>query len=122
MFGVPFIQSELVWKIFDPSCYRQVVEIVQLSTYSLFVSASLTIHTACVSALCTDLLPIPFVGLSVCLSVRKVYCGKTADWIRVPIGVENGVGPGIGVYDVGGDRQTQLDFIGAMGEVNFSKV
>jgi len=30
---------------------------------------------------------IPSVGLSVCLCVRKVYCGKTADWIRMPFGV-----------------------------------
>jgi len=25
--------------------------------------------------------------LSVCLSVREVYCGKTAEWIRMPFGV-----------------------------------
>jgi len=31
------------------------------------------------------------VCLSVCLSARKVYCGKTADWIRVPLGVVSGV-------------------------------
>jgi len=30
----------------------------------------------------TDLSSIPSVGLS----VRKVYCGKTADWIRMPFG------------------------------------
>ena len=26
------------------------------------------------------------VGRSVCLSVRKVYCGKTVEWIRIPLG------------------------------------
>jgi len=25
-----------------------------------------------------------------CLSVRKVYCGKTADWIRMPFGMVTG--------------------------------
>ena len=40
--------------------------------------------------------------LSVCLSVlsvRKVYCGKTADWIRIPFWVVSGVGRGMGVLD-----------------------
>jgi len=27
------------------------------------------------------------------------YCGKTADWIRMPSGVVSGVGPGIHVLD-----------------------
>ena len=35
--------------------------------------------------------------LSVC--VRKVYCGKMADWIRMPIGVVSGVGLGTGILD-----------------------
>ena len=39
---------------------------------------------------------------SVCLSVPKVYCGKTADWIRMPFGVVSGVGLGMGVLDFGG--------------------
>jgi len=35
-----------------------------------------------------------------CVSVRKVYCGKTADWIRMPFGVvSDGVGLGMGVLD-----------------------
>jgi len=37
--------------------------------------------------------------LSVGLSVRKVYCGKTADWIRMSFGVVSGVGRGVGVLD-----------------------
>jgi len=37
--------------------------------------------------------------LSVCRSVRKVYCGKTADWIRMPFGVMSGVGRGMGALD-----------------------
>ena len=44
-------------------------------------------------------------GPSVCLSVCKVYCGKTADWIRMPFGVVSGVGRGTGVLDGGGDRR-----------------
>jgi len=46
--------------------------------------------------------------LLVCRSVGqsvKVYCGKTADWIRMPFGVVSGVGLGRGVLDFGGDRQ-----------------
>ena len=40
------------------------------------------------------------VCLSVCLSVQKVYCGKTADWIRMSFGVVSGVGRGMmGVLD-----------------------
>jgi len=39
------------------------------------------------------------VGLSVRLSVRKLYCGKTADWIRVLFGMVSGVGWGISVLD-----------------------
>jgi len=43
--------------------------------------------------------------LSVGRSVRKVYCGKTAEWIGMPFGVVSWVGRGIGVLDGGGDRQ-----------------
>jgi len=50
------------------------------------------------------------VGLSLRLSVRKVYCGKTADWIRMPFGVVSGVGRGIGVLDRGNDRQRKGQF------------
>ena len=32
------------------------------------------------------------VGLSVGLSVRKVYCGKMVEWIRMPFGMVSGVG------------------------------
>jgi len=37
---------------------------------------------------------------SVCQSVcPEVYCGKTADWIRMPFGIVSGVGRGMGVLD-----------------------
>ena len=39
------------------------------------------------------------VCLSVCRSVRKVYCGKMADWIRMSFGVVSGVGRGMDVLD-----------------------
>jgi len=42
------------------------------------------------------------VRLSLC--VRKVYCGKTADWIRMPFRVVNGVGLGM-VVIVEGEGQ-----------------
>ena len=50
-----------------------------------------------VSAHGIDLSPIPSVGL--CVSARKVYCGKTANWIQMPFGMVNGVGRGIRVLD-----------------------
>ena len=37
--------------------------------------------------------------LSVCLSVRKVYCGKTADWIRNAVWNGEWGYPGIHVLD-----------------------
>jgi len=44
-------------------------------------------------------LPRPSVGLSVGLSVRKVYYGKTTEWIRMPFGVVSKVGRGMGLLD-----------------------
>jgi len=41
--------------------------------------------------------------LLVCL--QKVYCGKMADWIRVPFGMVSLVSQGIGVLDGAGDRR-----------------
>jgi len=46
------------------------------------------------------------VGQSVCLSVRKLYCSKMADWIRMPFGVVCEVSWEIGVLDGGNDHQT----------------
>jgi len=43
--------------------------------------------------------------LSVGLSARKVYCGKMADWIRMPFGTVSGVGQGMCVLDGGGYRR-----------------
>jgi len=57
----------------------------------------------CARAVLTDLSPRPSVGLS--LLVRKVYCGKMADWIQMPFGVVSGVSQGMGLLDGGGDRQ-----------------
>jgi len=34
-----------------------------------------------------------------CVCVRKVYCGKTANWIRLPFWVVSGIGLGMGVLD-----------------------
>jgi len=44
-------------------------------------------------------------GQSVCRSVRKMYCGETADWIQMPFRVVSVVGLGMGVLDFGGDRR-----------------
>jgi len=43
--------------------------------------------------------------MSVGLSDRKVYCGKTDERIRMPFGMVSGVSRGMGVLDVGGDRR-----------------
>jgi len=42
-----------------------------------------------------DLSPSPSVGLS----VRRVYCGKVADWISVLFGVVSGIVREMGVLD-----------------------
>jgi len=47
------------------------------------------------SALGTDLSPIPCVGLC----VQKLHCGKMADWIQMPFGVISRFGRGMGVLD-----------------------
>jgi len=50
--------------------------------------------------------------MSVYLSVRKVYCGKTADWIPVPFEVVNGVGRGTDVLHRGSDRRRGTAVLG----------
>ena len=37
--------------------------------------------------------------LSVCLPVTLAYCGQTAGWIKMPLGMEVGLGPGDMVLD-----------------------
>ena len=73
------------------------------------INASLSINIASLSASGVDLSLSPSVGLCVCqlvcLLVRKVYCGKTADWIRMPFGMVSGVCRGMDVLDGDGDRQ-----------------
>jgi len=44
------------------------------------------------------------VGLCVSLSLRKVYCGKTADRFQMPFGVVSEVGQGMGVLNGDSDR------------------
>jgi len=46
------------------------------------------------------------------LSVWKVYCGKTADSIRMPFGVVSGVGRRMGVLDGDGDRRRERAVLG----------
>ena len=73
----------------------------------IIISTSLSINTASVSAHGIELSSIPSVdrSVSVGLSVQKVYCGKTAHWIRMLSGMVSGVGRGMGVLDGGGDRR-----------------
>jgi len=67
--------------------------------HSLVISTSLSINIASVSGHGIELSPSPSIGLFVGLSVRKVACGKTADWIRMPFGMVSGMGRGMGVLD-----------------------
>ena len=54
--------------------------------------------------------------VSVGLSVLEVYCGKTAEWIRMPLEMVNGAGRGVGV-SMGGDRRRGRGSFG----VNFGR-
>jgi len=58
------------------------------------------------------------VGRSVGRSVRKVYCGKTTDWIWMPFGVVSGVGRGTGVLDRGKDRRMGSGNLGHLIVIN----
>jgi len=40
-----------------------------------------------------------YICVCVGLSVQKMYSGKTADWIQMPLGMVSGVGRGMGVLD-----------------------
>jgi len=78
--------------------------------FHCFVSASLSINTTERKRYWNKIkLSLPH--LSGCLSVdlsesvRKVYCDKTVDWIRMSFRVVSGVGRGRGVLDRGGDRR-----------------
>ena len=46
-----------------------------------------------------------------------MYCGKTADLMRMPFGMVSGVGLGMGVLDFGGDRRRE----GAVWGVNLPR-
>jgi len=75
---------------------RMYARIVQLLARS---SLSIQVLQQSVSSIGIELSPIPCVGRSVCRSVRKVYCDKTADWIPIPFGVVSGIGRVIGILD-----------------------
>jgi len=49
---------------------------------------------------------------SVCRFVQRVYCGKTADCIRISFGVVSEVGRGMGVLDGDGDHQRRKGSFG----------
>jgi len=50
--------------------------------------------------------------LFVCRSVRKVYCGETADWIRMLFRVMSEVGLDVGILDFGCDRRREMGSFG----------
>jgi len=69
----------------------------------IILSTSLTTNIASVSAHGIKLSTIPYVGLHVgqcvSLSVQKVYCGKMADWIPMPLGMVSAVSQWMGVLN-----------------------
>jgi len=88
--------------------------VIPLTSVACCIIISRVAHyQASVSGLCDRTLPGPSLGLSVCrsvcLSVRKVYCGKTVEWIQMPFRMVSAVGRGMGVLDGGGDRRRERD-------------
>jgi len=69
--------------------------VVLLVIYSVF-SASLSIGIS-IGALILQTCHLAHLSIcvyvcwSVCRSVQKVYCGKMAEWIRMPFGMVSGV-------------------------------
>jgi len=49
-----------------------------------------------------------------------VYCGKTADWIRMPFGVVSGVDRGMGVLKDGPRASRRRGFCGVLAAIGFS--
>jgi len=80
----------------------------------MFTSQRVALYqVSVVNAYVTDLPLRPSVGLCVGLSVcPKVYCGKTAEWIRIPLEMVSAVGRGMGVLDEGGDRRRRRAVMG----------
>jgi len=76
-------------------------EVAENNRPTCIFSTSLSIVSVCAHG--TDLSPNPPVGLcvsrSVSLPVWKVYCGKMAEWIRMPFGMVSGVSRGMCVLD-----------------------
>jgi len=68
-----------------PLCVLQRVLIKLLARRCIYHHSERSTHA-------TDLSPSPSVCLSVCLSVQKVYCDKTAERIRMPFEVMSGIG------------------------------
>jgi len=66
-----------------------------------------TLYQASISGLCDGTCQ------SVGLSVHKLYCGKMAEWIRMPFGMVSGVGRGMGVLDGGGYHRRGRGSLGA---------
>ena len=54
----------------------------------------------------------PSVGLSVCLPVCPVHCGKTADWIWMRFGMVGWMGPGMRQVVAFGARSTGVGNFG----------
>ena len=44
------------------------------------------------------------------MSIMRVYCDKTADWIWMPVGMVSGDGRGMDVLDGDEDRQREGQF------------
>ena len=66
-----------------------------LITSILLIVSHVAVYQVSVSDLCDGTF-----AWTICLSVYKVCCGKTAEWIRMPSGMVSGVSRGMHVLDV----------------------
>jgi len=83
---------------------RQKLDTFNFEQQPVYTAVIFLSNISSVSANGVELSLSPPVGLSVGLTVLKVYCGKMADWIRMSFGMVSGVSRGINVLDGGGDR------------------
>jgi len=66
---------------------------------SVTVVSRIALYQLSISGLCDGPSSSLSVRLSVGLPIRKVYCGKMVEWIRMPLGMVSGVGRVMGVLD-----------------------
>jgi len=74
------------------ACFQITLGNLVIISASLYQHSERSVHGTGLSAR-------PSVGRLVDRFVRKVHCGKTAEWIQMPFGMASGVGQGTSVLD-----------------------